>query len=45
MPTIFTSNGVPLAATIHRQAGPVTRQPTVLVSGSWLTVKEQMADR
>ena len=43
-PVLFASNGVPLAATVHG-ADPFTRRPTVLVSGSWLTVKEQMADR
>ena len=41
----FTSSGT-LAASIHRNTGTLLkRQPTVLVTGSWLTVKEQMADR
>ena len=42
--TLFTG-GSALAATLHRQtADLVEPQPTVLVMGSWLTVKEQMAD-
>lgn len=37
---------MPLAARVHREAADVLdRQPAVLVTGSWLTVKEQMADR
>ncbi|WP_123788526.1 alpha/beta hydrolase [Phytoactinopolyspora halophila] len=44
-PVVFTSGGHPIAGRVHRQAGNVTeRQPAVLVTGSWLTVKEQMAD-
>ncbi|MEU4620247.1 dienelactone hydrolase family protein [Actinoplanes sp. NPDC023801] len=43
--TVIVSDGVPLAARIHRRAdagaGP---QPGVVVAGSWLTVKEQMPD-
>ncbi len=41
----FTPSG-PLAAHLHRDVDNlVTPQPTVVVTGSWLTVKEQMADR
>lgn len=45
-PFLFTSGGVPLAGRMHRpeDAGS-DRLPAVLVTGSWLTVKEQMADR
>ena len=43
---VFTSNGVPLAGRLHRRGDDlIERQPGVLVTGSWLTVKEQMADR
>jgi fermentation-respiration switch protein FrsA (DUF1100 family) len=42
---LFTDAGVPLAGRMHRQTGdPFERQPAVVVMGSWLTVKEQMAD-
>jgi uncharacterized protein len=34
-----------LAGRIHRQGDWLVPQPGVVVSGSWLTVKEQMADR
>lgn len=45
-PIVFTSNGTTLAGRIHRPAADLTaRSPAVLVTGSWLTVKEQMADR
>lgn len=41
----FTPSGV-LAARIHRDVDDLqTPRPTVLVTGSWLTVKEQMPDR
>ena len=41
----FTSAGV-LAASIHRSVDNlVDSQPAVVITGSWLTVKEQMADR
>jgi dienelactone hydrolase len=43
-PVVLTSGGVPLAGRVHRAAGATGRQPGVVVSGSWLTVKEQMAD-
>lgn len=45
-PIVFTSNGTTLAGRIHRPTADLTtRSPVVLVTGSWLTVKEQMADR
>ena len=45
-PFLFFSGGVPLAGRMHRDpAAGVDRQPAVLVTGSWLTVKEQMPDR
>ena len=35
-----------LSARIYRDTeDPLTRQPAVIITGSWLTVKEQMADR
>lgn len=44
-PHLFFSGDVPLAARIHRpDADLLDRQPAVVVTGSWLTVKEQMAD-
>ncbi|MCA2216563.1 alpha/beta hydrolase [Jidongwangia harbinensis] len=43
--TVVTSAGVPLAARVHRAAtAGHDRQPAVVVTGSWLTVKEQMPD-
>ncbi|NEE00076.1 alpha/beta hydrolase [Phytoactinopolyspora halotolerans] len=45
-PVMFTSGGDTIAGRVHRRAESITeRQPAVLVTGSWLTVKEQMADR
>lgn len=45
-PFLFISGGVPLAGRMHRRADAGTdRQPAVVLAGSWLTVKEQMADR
>jgi fermentation-respiration switch protein FrsA (DUF1100 family) len=43
---VFSSDGVPLVGRVHRRAAASVfeRQPAVLVTGSWLTVKEQMAD-
>jgi fermentation-respiration switch protein FrsA (DUF1100 family) len=45
---VFTSGGATIVGRVHRQAegpgGLTERQPAILVSGSWLTVKEQMAD-
>jgi dienelactone hydrolase len=44
-PVLFPSGATTLAGRVHRRADSLTeRQPAVLVSGSWLTVKEQMAD-
>jgi fermentation-respiration switch protein FrsA (DUF1100 family) len=43
-PCLFHSQGVPLAARILRNSMvPNDRQPAVIIMGSWLTVKEQMA--
>ncbi|HEY0576127.1 MAG TPA: lysophospholipase [Pseudonocardia sp.] len=45
-PFAFFTRGIPLAATMHREpADLVEPQPAVIVTGSWLTVKEQMPDR
>lgn len=45
-PFIFFSDGVRLAGTLYRNVYDLfTPQPTVVISGSWLTVKEQMAQR
>jgi uncharacterized protein len=42
--TVFTSDGIPLAGTFHLGSPALSeRRPAVLVSGSWLNVKEQMA--
>lgn len=41
-PVLFFSGGVPIAGRLHH--GPVPG-PAVVVTGSWLTVKEQMPDR
>lgn len=44
-PYLFFNGDVPLAARVHRNTDdPFARQPAVIVSGSWLAVKEQMAD-
>jgi hypothetical protein len=44
-PVLFPSGATTLAGRVHRRADSLTeRQPAVLVSGSWLTVNEQMAD-
>ena len=44
-PVVFISNGVHIAGRVHRQSDDLAqRQPAVLVTGSWLTVKEQMPD-
>jgi uncharacterized protein len=43
-PYVFLSGDVPLAARVYRADDDLfTRQPAVLITGSWLTVKEQMA--
>lgn len=41
--TVFPSDGVPLVGTFRRNVSFDEPQPAVLVSGSWLNVKEQMA--
>jgi fermentation-respiration switch protein FrsA (DUF1100 family) len=44
MPTVFSSQGVPLLGTLFRTTDSLEeRQPCVVISGSWLNVKEQMA--
>jgi len=44
-PFIFHSDGVPLAARLHRNVGNlVDPQPGLTITGSWLTVKEQMPE-
>ncbi|MDQ3789869.1 MAG: alpha/beta hydrolase [Actinomycetota bacterium] len=44
-PFLFPVGDAPLAATVHRETDDLLdRQPAVIVTGSWLTVKEQMAD-
>jgi uncharacterized protein len=43
--TLVISAGDPIAVHIHRPDGdPAEPRPAVIVAGSWLTVKEQMAD-
>lgn len=45
-PFTFPSGGAMLAGRMHRRSdAALERQPAVVVTGSWLTVKEQMADR
>jgi dienelactone hydrolase len=45
-PFLILNGDVPLLATIHRANDDLAdRQPAVIVTGSWLTVKEQMPDR
>ncbi len=42
---VLPAGGVPLAVRVHRSVDAgTTRQPAVVCTGSWLTVKEQMAD-
>jgi hypothetical protein len=44
-PVLLPSGATTLAGRVHRRGGRLSeRQPAILVSGSWLTVKEQMAD-
>jgi uncharacterized protein len=44
VPVVFHSHGVPLVGRIFRNSPTlIERQPAVIVTGSWLTVKEQMA--
>lgn len=46
VPFLFFSDGTRLHGTLHRNVDDLhTPLPTVVISGSWLTVKEQMADR
>lgn len=43
MPVVFHSQGTPLVGRFIRNTGDLAaRQPAVVVTGSWLTVKEQM---
>jgi hypothetical protein len=43
IPITLHNGGVPLAGVFFRDETPLTaRQPTVIVTGAWLTVKEQM---
>jgi dienelactone hydrolase len=43
LPLLFHSHGVPLAGLLVRPDELTgSRRPTVVVTGSWLTVKEQM---
>jgi hypothetical protein len=45
-PVVFSSGGAMITGRVHRRAETLAeRQPGVLVTGSWLTVKEQMADK
>jgi uncharacterized protein len=45
-PYLFLAGDTPLSARIYRETDdPFERQPAVIATGSWLTVKEQMADR
>ncbi|WP_166351565.1 alpha/beta hydrolase [Phytoactinopolyspora limicola] len=45
-PIVFTSGGDVVAGRVYRQAEKNTeRQPAVVIAGSWLTIKEQMATR
>ena len=44
LPIVFTSDGVPLAGTLIRSSASLSvRDRCVVVTGSWLNVKEQMA--
>ena len=45
-PYLFLTGDTPLSARVYRETDdPLERQPAVIITGSWLTVKEQMADR
>lgn len=45
-PYLFLTGDTSLSARIYRDTDdPLRRQPAVIITGSWLTVKEQMADR
>lgn len=42
-PVVFSHGGVPLAGRFYRNSSALNlRQPTVIVTGSWLTVQDQM---
>lgn len=44
-PAVISSAGDTLVGRIHRNTDdPTVRQPGIVITGSWLTVKEQMAD-
>lgn len=44
LPLLFSSGGVPLVGTLFRRdLASTAREPAIVVSGSWLNVKEQMA--
>jgi hypothetical protein len=44
LPMVFTSDGAPLAGTFVRDSiSPAARRRCIVVTGSWLNVKEQMA--
>jgi hypothetical protein len=44
LPMVFTSDGAPLAGTLVRNSASLSaRQRCVVITGSWLNVKEQMA--
>jgi uncharacterized protein len=43
LPVVFHSQGVPLIGRVFRNTASLdARQPAVIITGSWLTVKEQM---
>ena len=45
-PYLFLTGDTPLSARVYRETDdPFERQPAVIITGSWLTVKEQMADQ
>ena len=44
-PYLFLNGDIPLAARVYRNTDDMfVQQPAVIITGSWLTVKEQMAD-
>ena len=45
-PYLFLGGDTPLSARVYRETDdPFERQPAVIITGSWLTIKEQMADQ
>jgi uncharacterized protein len=42
--TVVPDGDLPLSVRLHRAAGDPRPAPAILVTGSWLTVKEQMPD-